>query len=192
MRTLPGVTRNGPRPERVLGTEATALTLPCVATNPTGDVTLRDLQGNSYTLDEWLTLFNLLLVGVDPYTLESSWILNTASRLFRYYEGADVRVAFVVTADPDDARRFLGPLAEEFLVFADPDRELVKSAELDRLPALLHLRQDASLAGVAEGWDPEEWTDVLLTLEDDMYWRSRPSLPEPTDPNPFTGSPALA
>ena len=152
---------------------------------------LCDLQGNDHTLEEWLTLFNMLVVAVDPYTLESSWILDTASRLLRYYEEADVRVGFVVTASPEDARRFLGPLSEEFLVFADPERQLVRSAEIERLPALLHIRQDSSLAGSAEGWDPAAWTAVLSTLEEDMSWRTRPALPETGDPNPFVGSPAL-
>ena len=67
-------------------------------------------------------MFHLVAVVLDPYTYESSWILSTATRVLREYAGADCRVAFIVTADVDDANQFLGPLAEEFLVFVDPDR----------------------------------------------------------------------
>jgi hypothetical protein len=162
-----------------------------MATDPPGDTPLTHLRGDTYSLEAWVTMFNLLVVVLDPYTHESGWIIPTAGRLFRHYDEADVRVGFIVTADADAARTFLGPYAEEFLVLCDPDRAFVRAAELERLPALLHLRQDASIADAAEGWDPEQWTKVLSTLEQDLLWRSQPVIPLPGDPAPFAGTPAL-
>lgn len=163
-----------------------------MATTPPSDTRLRDLNGNEYSLAEWVLLFNLVVTVIDPYTHESSWILSTAARIKRHYDQADIRVAFLATADEAGARQFLGPLAEEFLVFVDPERDLVRACELERLPALCHFRQDAELHGVAEGWDPEEWNKVVLGIEQDMMWRSLPQLPAPGDPRPYSGSPALA
>ncbi|CAN5861525.1 hypothetical protein BH24ACT3_BH24ACT3_15870 [soil metagenome] len=139
---------------------------------------------------EWLTTFHLVMVVIDPYTNESSWLLPTAGRILRNFIGADCRVAWTVTAGPDDARRFLGPLADEILTLVDPDREAVKALGIDRLPALVHINQDLSVAGLAQGWNPAEWRPITANLAKLMSW-SGPSLPGPGDPGPFDGSPAL-
>lgn len=162
-----------------------------MATTPPSDIELTALDGKTYTLREWVMLFNLVVTAIDPYTYESSWILKTAERIMRHYDEADVRVGFLATCDAEGAKQFLGPLADDFLVFTDPDREFVRACELERLPALLHLRQSAELTGAAEGWDPEEWNKTLLVLEEDLMWRSQPQLPVPGDPAPFSGTPAL-
>src|SRR6188472_4393508 len=94
------------------------------------DLELAPLGGEARPLSEWVTNFHLALVVLDPYTNESAWLLETAGRVLRNFAQADCRVAWAVTAKPDDARRFLGPWAAEFLTFADPDRELVKALEV--------------------------------------------------------------
>ncbi len=91
-----------------------------MATNPPADLVLSPLGGRARPLVEWLTTFHLATVALDPYTNESSWILDTAARILRDFSGAAVRVNFLITCGPDEARQFLGPLAEEFLVFCDP------------------------------------------------------------------------
>jgi hypothetical protein len=160
-----------------------------VATNPPGDVRLAPLDGEPRTLAAWLTTFHLAVVILDPYTYESAWLLETSGRVLESFRGADCRVAFVVTASPDEAREFLGPWADRVLTFTDPDRELVKGLGLNELPAFVHLRQDGQAAGVAEGWDPPEWREVASRLAKDMSW-TRPLIPAPTDPKPYAGSPA--
>ncbi len=159
--------------------------------SPPPEIRLETTTGQGYSLSEWVLLFNLLVTVVDPYTHESAWILRTASRIMRHYDQADVRVGFLVTGDAAAARSFLGPLGDEFLVLVDPDRQVVGACDVQRLPALLHFRQDASLAGSAEGWDPDEWTETLAVLEADMSWRSQPQLPQAGDPVPYRGSPAV-
>ena len=135
-------------------------------------------------------MFHLVVVALDPYTHESSWILPTATRILRDYSAADCRVAFLVTADIADATQFLGPLGQEFLVFADPDRVAVKSFGLEYLPALVHLNQHHAVEGRAEGWNPDEWREVVTNLSAVMSW-GRPVIPNAGDPTPFAGSPAL-
>ena len=109
-----------------------------MATDPPGDLELAPLDGEPRTLDGWLTTFHLAAVILDPYTYESAWLPETAGRILDDFRGADCRIAFVVTADADDAREFLGPWAQRILTFADPDRDLVKALGLNELPAFVH------------------------------------------------------
>ena len=153
------------------------------------DVNLTALGGETRTIEEWLTTFQLLTVVLDPYTHESAWILETAGRFLANFSGADCRVAWTVTADERDAKTFLGPWAQRFLTFADPDRALVEAADLKHLPALLYIRQDLAIVGQAEGWSPPEWEHIGALVGKVNSW-SHPQLPKPGDPGPFTGSPA--
>jgi hypothetical protein len=155
------------------------------------DVVVRPLGGKERTIDEQLTLFHLALVVLDPYTYESSWLLGTAARILRNFSGADCRAAFLLTCDEAGARQFLGPLTDELMCFVDPDREFVKALGLSELPAFVHLAQDRSIVGAAEGWDPDTWRPILENLADVMSW-IRPVVPKAGDPVPFEGTPALA
>lgn len=162
-----------------------------VATNPSLDTMLHPLSGDARPLREWLTTFHLASVVVDPYTHESSWILDTAVRILRQFRGAATRVNFVVAASPDDARTFLGPLADEFLTFADPDRVFVKQLGLSHLPAFVFVRIDGTVTASAEGWNPAEWKAVAHHVADAVQW-TRPLIPAPGDPGAFVGTPAVA
>lgn len=152
-------------------------------------VSLTALSGDSASLDDWLTTFQLAVVVIDPYTSESSWLLDTAGGLLTEFTGADCRVAWVVTADAADARTFLGPWAERLLTFCDPDRSFVKGVGLSSLPAFVHLRQDRVVVSAAEGWHPEEWDAAITALTEMMSW-SKVDVPPPGSPRPFDGAPA--
>ncbi|HEX2849659.1 MAG TPA: hypothetical protein VHN98_03865 [Acidimicrobiales bacterium] len=160
-----------------------------MASNPAQDLVLTPVNGTGKTVEQWLTTFNLLLIVLDPYTNESAWILQTALRIVKTFEQADCRVAFLVTADAEDCRRFLGPWADEVLTFADADRTAVKSLGLERLPAIVHLAMDGTVVGASEGWKPLEWRAVTENLARMMKW-SAPVIPLTKDPGPFVGSPA--
>ena len=162
-----------------------------MATNPPLDLTLTPLRGQGRTLEQWLTNFHLCVVALDPYTNESAWALESAGRVLTDYAQADVRVGWLVTADADDAVRFLGPWSERLLTFVDPDREAVKALGLSQLPALVHINMSGAVEGVAEGWNPEAWRDeVFVNLSRLLSW-TVPALPVPGDPVAFAGSPAL-
>ncbi len=92
--------------------------------------------------------------------------------------------------DADGAARFLGPLADEILGLADPDRALVRSLGLGSLPALVAIRQDGTLVGTAEGWDPDTWRDLAESIGSLTAW-SRPEIPAVGDPAPYAGTAAL-
>ena len=161
-----------------------------MATKLPNDLLLRPLDGEPRELEEWLTTFHLASVVVDPYTNESSWVLKTAVRILEGFRGSHARVNFVVTANEDDTRAFMGPLATQFLVFCDPDRTLVKALEVDTLPAFVFIRVDGEAAAVAEGWNAQEWRRVAAEIAATTKWRA-PMIPAPGDPGSFAGSPAL-
>lgn len=161
-----------------------------VATDPSPDVVLTPLSGSPRPLEEWLTTFHLASVVLDPYTNESSWILDTAVKVLDKFSGSSARTNWVVTCGPEDARRFLGPLAERFLTFCDPDRAFVRSLGLEALPALVFVRIDGTVAGCAQGWNASEWKRVADTIAETTSWSSL-HLPGPGDPGPFAGTPAL-
>lgn len=154
------------------------------------ETSLTRLGGESRPLHEWTTTFHLALVVLDPFTYESAWILNTAGRILRTFGEADCRTAFVVTADQDEAKGFLGPWADEFLAFVDPERETVKALGLETLPAFVHINQANMIDASAEGWDPDAWRDVAINLADMMSWH-RPEIPATGDPRAYAGTPAF-
>ena len=160
-----------------------------MATDPPADLTLAPINGEPRTIAGWVTTFQLAAVILDPFTNESAWILDTASRVLIHFREADCRVAFIVTGTPDEARRFLGPWADKVLTFADPDRASVRGFGLNELPAFVQVRGDLHLAASAEGWDPEQWRDVAGSLARNMSW-SAPLIPEFGDPSPYAGSAA--
>lgn len=161
-----------------------------MATAPSPDIELITLAGDTYTVEQRLTTFHMASVVLDPYTNESSWVLKSAARILAELSGTDARVNFVITCGPDDAKAFLGPLAEEFLVFCDPDRAFVKSLGLATLPAFVFLRIDGTVPAAAEGWDPETWRAVAEAIAEATAWTA-PTIPAPGDPGPFHGTPAL-
>jgi hypothetical protein len=154
------------------------------------ELELVPLKGKARPARAWVTMFHLVTAILDPYTAESAWLLPTVGRIFRVYGEADCHVAITVTCSAEEASQFLGPYAEEFLVFVDPEKAVVKELGLERLPALVHIRQDLTVANSAEGWLPEDWRTVTDYLSMAMSW-SAPLVPAPTDPVPYPGTPAL-
>jgi len=136
-----------------------------------------------------LTTFHLAFVAFDPYEPPSSWLLPTAARILKTFEQADVRVALLVTADVSDAQLWLGPHAQDFKVFVDPERTAVRGFGLQRLPAVVHVAMDGTIVTSAEGWHPDEWDKVTRRLAEMTGW-TPPVVPLPGDPAPFDGSPA--
>ncbi len=161
-----------------------------MATDPPPDLVLTPLHGEPRRVDDWVTLFPLALVALDPYTYESAWLLEEAGRILTSFTAADVRVGWLVTASGDEARTFLGPWAERLLTFADPDREAVKALGLSTLPAFVIIDMAAQVPAVAEGWDPVTWRAAVGHLATILGW-TKPAIPGAGAPGPYPGTPAL-
>lgn len=155
-----------------------------MATTVSPDLLFTPLEGKGRTLRELLVTFHLAFVALDPFTNEGAWILPVGTRVLTEFSQADCRTALVVTATPDECRMFLGPWVNSLLVFPDPDRSIVNSFGLPRLPALVHVAMDATVAGMATGWNPREWQQVVDHLAEVTAWTA-PNLPAAGDPGPF-------
>lgn len=163
---------------------------PAVATNPPADLQLTPLTGKGFPLSAWLVQYQLLLVTLDPFTNESSWLLRTSARVLETFEQADCRVGFVLAgADADETRQFLGPLAGRVLAFADPKRTITRAFGFERIPAIVHVDASGAVVNSCEDWDPEGWQLVTDELAVMMSWKG-PVLPYPGDPGPFLGTAA--
>ncbi len=145
-----------------------------------------NLAGTEYKLRDWLTSYPLLLVAIDPYTAQSSWILDTAVRIFRHFQPADIRVGWICTGDVEATKAFLGPLAEEFLTISDPKAELCKELGIGVLPSLVHIRVDG-FTQHADSWDPQVWTKVTDWVATIAAW-SKINLGVGPDPVAYEGT----
>jgi len=179
----------------VLEKEPVCATVYLVALTPSPNLILSPLalDTNAHparALGEWLTTFHLAAVVLDPYTNESSWIINTAVRILRSFGDSATRTSLIVTATAEETRSFLGPLAKEFLVFTDPERAAVKAFGLTTLPAFAFIGSDGTMPAVAQGWNALEWRSVAQTIADTAAWTA-PHIPATGDPVSFSGTPAL-
>lgn len=160
-----------------------------MAKNPDPTLVLTTSQGVSRTLDDWTTTFQLCLV-VLPARAEASVFVPIAQRIFATLGDSDANCAFVVEGSAEVARRLLGKAERESMTFADPDGELVASLGLERLPALVHVRQDTSIGATAEGWDPADWQRAVRDIARALKW-TWPEIGSPGDPPRGTDWPVV-
>lgn len=152
------------------------------------DLDLQPLDGDARPLRDWLTTFPLVPVILDPFTHESAWLLDTSKRILQHFGGADCRICWILTCSTDDARRFLGPYAEEILTFVDPDGAVALGLGVEQAPAIVLVRQDGQVTAKAEGWDPDAWREVAEAVAALTSW-SRPAIPAAGDPVAYSGTP---
>jgi hypothetical protein len=160
-----------------------------VAKNPDPTLKVTSSKGVVRTLDDWTTIFHLVLVAL-PDRPEAAAFIPVAKRIFATFGDADCKVGFLVTADEEVTRRVLGDAEETVFTLTDPECELVQSLGLRQLPALVHIRQDTSLGAVAEGWDPVAWQRAARSIAKDLAWTT-PEVSGPGDPRPGTNWPAI-
>ena len=162
-----------------------------MATNPPADLELAPLRGEPHTVSEWVGMFHLLIVAVDPFNERSAWLVETAGRVLSNYDQADCRVVWLVAGDADEARQFLGHWSRDILTLVDPDLTAIRGFGLERLPAIVHIALDGTIVNAVEGWDPPAWRHLTAELSRVVDWIG-PAIPIPRDPAPFEGDPVAA
>jgi hypothetical protein len=156
-----------------------------VAKNPDPALELTNIHGVARTLDDWATIFNLAIVML-PSRVEASEWNSVITRMYATFGDSDVRTTIWVPSTAAITRRILGDLADRYLVFCDPDSTLAKSLGIERLPSFVHLRQDTSLVGAAQGWSPTEWQKVADEIAKHVHWTS-PSIAAAGGPSASAG-----
>jgi hypothetical protein len=160
-----------------------------MAKNPDPNLPVTTLTGSTRTLDDWTTMFHLVLVVLPDRPEGAAWV-PIAERIFATFGDSDAKVAFLVPGNEIIARRLLDGAEHRYTVFLDPDRTLIESLGLTRLPAFVHLRQDTTVASATEGWDPREWQRVAREIGRAMAW-TYPEVSRRGDPARTEGWPAL-
>lgn len=158
-----------------------------MAKNPDPLLAITSFHGKTRTLDDWATVFNLAIV-VLPDRPEGAHFLPVIERIFATFGDSDVRTIVCVPSTPAITKRILGDVVDEWLVWCDPERALVDSLGLERLPAFVHLRLDTSLVSAAQGWSPTEWQKVADEIARHEHWTS-PIVSGRGDPHPTPGWP---
>ena len=119
------------------------------------DLMLHPLGGEARELEQWLTTFHLASVVLDPYTNESSWILQE--------RGADprrlprLRRRGSTSSSPPTRTThaaFSGPCATSSSCSAIPTARSSRRRASTELPAFVFVRVDGELVAKAEGWNP--------------------------------------
>ena len=160
-----------------------------MAKNPDPNLALTNLADRTRTLDDWVTMFHLVLVVLPDRPEAKAWV-PIGNRIFATFGDADCRVAFLVPSTAGVARKILDGAETKAMVFVDPEKGFVSSLGLERLPAFVHLRQNGTLANVAEGWDAREWQRVAREIGKAMAW-THPEVSRPGDPPATPGWPAV-
>jgi len=156
-----------------------------VAANPDPMTQLTSITGTTRTLADWLTIFNLCLF-VFPSWPEAADFVPLARRALEVFRDSDARCAVLVTGTPDQARRVIGDLADDYLTFCDHKRVGVHGLGISRAPAFVHLRADTALVTKEEGWDADRWQEVANSIAKATHW-TKPIYPYPADPPAFEG-----
>jgi hypothetical protein len=159
-----------------------------VAQNPNPQLSVTSYKGVTRTLDDWATVFNIALV-ILPDRPEAAGFVPVIDRIFATFGDSDVRTIVCVPSTNAIAKRVLGDAVDRWLVWCDPDRTLIDSLGLERLPAFVVLRQDLSLVTSAQGWSPTEWQRVADEIARKEHWTS-PVVSGRGDPAPTPGWPA--
>lgn len=146
---------------------------------------LTTIKGVTRTLDDWTTSFHLALIAL-PGRPEAAQYITIGKRIIDVFGGSDARPAFLIYGNERSARRVLGGWADQYLTFLDFEGSVVRGIGVSRLPAFVHIRLDTTVASLVDGWDPEGWGDAVELLAKEMHW-SKPLIPGPKDPRPFTG-----
>jgi hypothetical protein len=161
-----------------------------VAKNPDPLLQITSYKGVTRTLDDWATVFNLAVI-VLPDRPEGAAFVPVVERIFATLGDSDVRTIVCVPSTKTIAKRILGDAVDRWLVWLDPDRAFVESLGLERMPAILMLRQDTSLVTAAQGWSPTEWQRVANEIARHEHWTT-PLVAGRGDPAPTAGWPVAS
>ncbi len=147
---------------------------------------LYPLSGKSRTIGQLLTTFHLLFVALDPFTIESAWILQTAARILQTFEQADCRTAWLVTATADECRLFLGPLGQRDTDLRRPRPSGGEGVRPRTAARHCPLGMHGKVYDAAEGWHPLRVARRDRGPGQACQWLA-PAIPGPRDPGAVRG-----
>src|ERR1700682_2731062 len=100
-----------------------ALAFAPVAQNPNPLLPITSYAGVTRTLDDWATVFNILLI-VLPDRPEGAGFIPVVDRIFTTFGDSDVRTVICVPSTKGITKRIVGDAVDRWLTWCDPERAL--------------------------------------------------------------------
>jgi|GEM_PF-6482540 len=139
------------------------------APNPT--LSLTTIDGKSRSLDDWTTVFQQLWVVLPPKA-ESESFIGLAEKIFKTFGDSDVRCAYLVPAGEQVATKIMAKTKLKTQCFLDEDGSICKALGITTTPSLVHIRQDTSVAHIANGFDLGTWMQTCDDIAKAIRWTS--------------------
>ncbi len=136
-------------------------------TNPTLEIT--SLNGTTRTLDDLTTMFTQVWIAL-PARGEAKEYEGVISSIFKTFGDSDARCAILIPGDIRGAELVKESMNINFQYFVDPDFEVCKALGITSLPAIVHVRQDTSVANIVNGFDVNKWHEVSKKIGKVLRW----------------------
>jgi hypothetical protein len=136
-------------------------------TNPTLQIT--SLNGISHSLDDLTTMFTQVWVVLPPRA-EAKEFEKIINSIFKTYGDSDARCAILIPGDIRSARLVEGSIDINAQYFTDEDFKICDALGITSLPALIHIRQDTSVANIANGFDINAWNNTCKEISKALRW----------------------
>lgn len=137
------------------------------APNPT--VSLSTIDGTTRSLDDWTTVFSQCWV-VLPSKLEAVSYIPVAEQIFKTFGDSDARCAYLIPGGEEEARRLMSYTTLPTQCFVDPEFTLCDALGISTAPTLVYIRQDTSVAHIAQGFTLESWTKTCEDIAQSLRW----------------------
>jgi hypothetical protein len=137
------------------------------APNPT--LSLSTIDGKTRTLDDWTTVFAQCWV-VLPSKAEALDYVDLAEQIFKTFGDSDARCAYLIPGSEREARKIMSHTNGRSQCFIDPDFAVCSALGITSAPTLLFIRQDTSVAHIAQGFTLESWTKTAEDIAKSLRW----------------------
>lgn len=137
------------------------------APNPT--LSLTSIDGTTRSLDDWTTVFTQCWV-VLPSKAEAQEIIPIAEQIFKTFGDSDARCAYLVPGNEVVAKRLMDMTTIPTQCFLDPEFKVCDALGITQVPTLVYIRQDSSVAHIAQGYDFGSWTKTVEEIAKTLRW----------------------
>jgi hypothetical protein len=137
------------------------------APNPT--VSVSTIDGKTRTLDDWTTVFSQCWV-VLPSKSEAIDYIPLAEQIFKTFGDSDARCAYLIPGGVEEAKRIMEHTTIPTQCFIDPDFKVCDALGITHAPSLVYVRQDTSVAHIAQGFTLSSWTQTCKDIAASLRW----------------------
>lgn len=142
------------------------------APNPT--VSLTTIDGKTRTLDDWTTVTTQLWI-VLPSKLEALDYIGVSEQIFKTFGDSSARCAYLIPGNVEQAKAIMEKTSIKSQCFVDPDFSVCDALGITSAPSLVYIRQDTSVAHIAQGFSFSAWNETCADVAKALRW-TKPNL----------------